>query len=381
MRSPVCSAAGREATWNTVPGFWSTIGTNTIKHAAWGDGYEKVRLVDHGDGAFTAWYADAHGTCVGVLTHDRDPDYETGQRLIARGGLSAVSRLRAIVVIPARDEAEHVERCLRALAAQRGLRPAVTFETILVLDRCTDEDRGGRTRRRTRPRASTLHVEHSPGAGSAPPAATGWTSPAAGCRVSEPDGLIACTDADSVVAPDWLAAQLALVDAGADAIWRPHRARPPPAPPRCRPPRCCVASSARGSGSSAVLADDPSAEHHFFSGASLGVTARAYRAVGGIDPVTALEDEGFGLAADRWRLAHRPLRRGQRAHLGAHPTAGRHADWRATSSSATGSRAAATTAARAAPGGCWRPRAIPPSRSSCRPAIAPRPSAACCARR
>jgi 3-phenylpropionate/trans-cinnamate dioxygenase ferredoxin reductase subunit len=79
------SAAGREASWDTVPGFWSTIGTETIKYSAWGDGYATTHLVDHGDGAFTAWYADAHGTCVGVLTHDRDPDYETGQRLIAQG--------------------------------------------------------------------------------------------------------------------------------------------------------------------------------------------------------------------------------------------------------------------------------------------------------
>ena len=79
------SAAGRDASWDTVPGFWSTIGTDTIKYAAWGDGYATVRLVEHGDGAFTAWYADAQGTCVGVLTHDRDPDYEAGQRLIAQG--------------------------------------------------------------------------------------------------------------------------------------------------------------------------------------------------------------------------------------------------------------------------------------------------------
>jgi NADPH-dependent 2,4-dienoyl-CoA reductase/sulfur reductase-like enzyme len=79
------SAAGREASWDTVPGFWSTIGTNTIKYTAWGDGYANTHLVDHGDGAFTAWYADAQGTCVGVLAHDRDPDYETGQRLIAQG--------------------------------------------------------------------------------------------------------------------------------------------------------------------------------------------------------------------------------------------------------------------------------------------------------
>jgi 3-phenylpropionate/trans-cinnamate dioxygenase ferredoxin reductase subunit len=79
------TAAGRDASWDTVPGFWSTIATNTIKYAAWGDGYETAHLDDHGDGAFTAWYADAQGTCVGVLTHDRDPDYETGQRLIAQG--------------------------------------------------------------------------------------------------------------------------------------------------------------------------------------------------------------------------------------------------------------------------------------------------------
>jgi NADPH-dependent 2,4-dienoyl-CoA reductase/sulfur reductase-like enzyme len=79
------SAAGRQTSWDTVPGFWSTIGTETIKYAAWGDGYATTHLVDHGDGTFTAWYADAQGRCVGVLTHDRDPDYETGQRLIAQG--------------------------------------------------------------------------------------------------------------------------------------------------------------------------------------------------------------------------------------------------------------------------------------------------------
>jgi len=79
------TAAGREAAWDTVPGFWSTIGTETLKYAAWGDGFATTHLVDHGDGAFTAWYADDAGTCVGVLTHDRDPDYEAGQRLIAEG--------------------------------------------------------------------------------------------------------------------------------------------------------------------------------------------------------------------------------------------------------------------------------------------------------
>jgi len=79
------TAAGADAAWDAVPGFWSTIGEKTIKHAAWGDGFDTVDLVDHGAGAFTAWYGDAAGACVGVLTHERDEDYDDGLERIARG--------------------------------------------------------------------------------------------------------------------------------------------------------------------------------------------------------------------------------------------------------------------------------------------------------
>lgn len=77
------TAAGEPAAWDDVPGFWSTIGRRTLKHAAWGDGWEQTRLERHGDG-FTAWYG-RDDRIVGVLTHDRDQDYETGQALIAAG--------------------------------------------------------------------------------------------------------------------------------------------------------------------------------------------------------------------------------------------------------------------------------------------------------
>jgi 3-phenylpropionate/trans-cinnamate dioxygenase ferredoxin reductase component len=76
--------AGARAEWEEVPGFWSTIGERTLKYAAWGDGYEETRLVEHGGGAFTVWYA-RDGATVGVLTHDRDEDYERGRDLIAAG--------------------------------------------------------------------------------------------------------------------------------------------------------------------------------------------------------------------------------------------------------------------------------------------------------
>jgi len=76
--------AGKDAEWDEVPGFWSTIGSHTLKYAAWGDGFDEDRLADHGGGAFTVWYTQA-GVAVGVLTHERDEDYERGRELIARG--------------------------------------------------------------------------------------------------------------------------------------------------------------------------------------------------------------------------------------------------------------------------------------------------------
>lgn len=75
--------AGADAAWDTAPGFWSTIGEQTLKQVAWGDGYDTVR-VDGGPDAWTAWYA-RDGVAVGVLTHQRDQDYERGQELVERG--------------------------------------------------------------------------------------------------------------------------------------------------------------------------------------------------------------------------------------------------------------------------------------------------------
>jgi 3-phenylpropionate/trans-cinnamate dioxygenase ferredoxin reductase component len=78
------NAAGADAIWDAVPGFWSTIGDHALKYAAWGDGFDDCRFEDHGTGAFTAWYG-LEGRIVGVLTHERDEDYERGSELIGRG--------------------------------------------------------------------------------------------------------------------------------------------------------------------------------------------------------------------------------------------------------------------------------------------------------
>ncbi len=88
MRSPVqrhaiagASAAGQDAKWDGVPGFWTSIGEATVKYHAWGDGYERSRMLDRSDG-FTVWYA-AGDAVVGVLTYNADGDYDLGERLIA----------------------------------------------------------------------------------------------------------------------------------------------------------------------------------------------------------------------------------------------------------------------------------------------------------
>jgi 3-phenylpropionate/trans-cinnamate dioxygenase ferredoxin reductase component len=78
------TAAGHSASWSDVPGFWSTIGKRTLKYAAWGDGFDELRVERHSGGGFTAWYG-REGRLVGVLAHQADEDYEHGRELIKAG--------------------------------------------------------------------------------------------------------------------------------------------------------------------------------------------------------------------------------------------------------------------------------------------------------
>jgi 3-phenylpropionate/trans-cinnamate dioxygenase ferredoxin reductase subunit len=78
------TAAGEDASWSEVPGFWSTIGRRTLKYAAWGDGFDQVRLERHSGDGFTAWYGQ-DGKTVGVLAYQADQDYERGRKLIEEG--------------------------------------------------------------------------------------------------------------------------------------------------------------------------------------------------------------------------------------------------------------------------------------------------------
>jgi glycosyltransferase involved in cell wall biosynthesis len=200
--------------------------------------------------------------------------------------------LRACVVVPARDEEALVGACIRALAAQERIAPG-EHEVLLVLDRCTDA-----TEARARAAAGrelTLHVVRSeaPGVGAARRLGLDLACERL-LALGRADGLIACTDADSQAAPDWLTAQLAAVAAGAEAIG--GRAALSAEEQAALPPQV---RERRDADAAARLArareHDPAGrtEHWQFSGASMAVTAGLYERVGPLEPRAGLEDEGF----------------------------------------------------------------------------------------
>ena len=63
--------------------------------------------------------------------------------------------LEAVVVVPARDEAERIGACLRALAEQRGVSEDA-YEVVVVLDGCRDAHPRARARCRHEPPAAAV---------------------------------------------------------------------------------------------------------------------------------------------------------------------------------------------------------------------------------
>ncbi|HEY2479854.1 MAG TPA: glucosyl-3-phosphoglycerate synthase [Solirubrobacterales bacterium] len=209
--------------------------------------------------------------------------------------------VRAVVVVPAHDEEARIGRCLEALAGQVEVGPE-EFEVIVVLDACEDgtaaavEAVRSSLVRNTSPddertdAGPAIHAVTGPGKGAGPARATGMDI---GCARLESlgrrDGLLASTDADSIVAPDWIARQLEAVAAGAEAIG--GEVTLDAAEAAALPPGILADRESQLAARTREAAARGPAEHAHFSGASLGVTPDAYRRAGGMAWLAALEDQ------------------------------------------------------------------------------------------
>jgi len=122
------------------------------------------------------------------------------------------ARTRAIAIVPARDEACHIERALEALCEQRTAegrpRDPRDYETIVFANNCRDETAALVRRCAARRPGHTVHcVEADLGADAHVGVARRLVMHAAARRLivaGRAEGFVLSTDADTVVAPDWL---------------------------------------------------------------------------------------------------------------------------------------------------------------------------------
>ncbi|WP_421742410.1 glycosyltransferase [Cellulomonas sp.] len=179
-----------------------------------------------------------------------------------------------VVVVPARDEEQLVGRCLGSLQsarqAARAVRPDLTVDLVLVLDRCTDG-----TRSVALGHLDVRLVDLDEGRAGAARAA-GVRDALARSTADPARTWVAGTDADSVVPEGWILEHLRLADAGADVVVGTVR----PDPTDLSPAQLAAWRTTRVPGR-------PNGHVH---GANLGVRADAYLRAGGFPDLPEHED-------------------------------------------------------------------------------------------
>jgi hypothetical protein len=227
--------------------------------------------------------------------------------LLPPRGLAAPLRPGFIVAIPVKDEEERLPACLCALAHQidrsgRPIPPALV-RVALFANNCTDGSAGLARELGTSWRLDIRVVEASlpPGAAHAGNArraamdiAEAWLM-----EGGEKDGVILTTDADSQVAPNWIAQNLAAFGAGAEAVLgRIDLDSEGKFLPDALHRRGQLEDTYEGlltelSWLLDPLEHNPWPHHATISGASLGVTRAAYCRVGRLPRVALGEDKAL----------------------------------------------------------------------------------------
>lgn len=223
---------------------------------------------------------------------------------------------RMVVAIPARDEIGHIAACLGALALQQGVAPG-SFGVIVLVNNASDGTAA--EARRLAPalpfQLMVVETELEAGLAHAGTARRLAMDLAALWLLGEKRGLILTTDADSRVAPDWLAATLAAIDDGADAVagevdFRADEARSLPGRLRRRIRLEASLGQVLTELSSRLdpRPHNPWPRHARTSGASLAVSRDWYLRIGGLPLVALGEDRALADRLERAgaRLRHAP---------------------------------------------------------------------------
>jgi hypothetical protein len=240
----------------------------------------------------------------------------------------AAPRCRATVIVPARNEEASLPAALNALARQApaGLgRPGCCeewdwscYEVLLLLNNCTDESAGAARAWALRHPGFQLQVVER----TLPPeqahvgTARRMLMDTAWHRLRGRSGAaMLSTDADTVVAKDWIAQNLAALERGADAVGGMIALKPGDLEKLPEGARRGYLRDRRYQRLVAQLEDrldpqacDPWPRHLQHFGASLACTPEIYARAGGLPAVKPLEDVAFvnQLRRAGARLRHEP---------------------------------------------------------------------------
>lgn len=219
------------------------------------------------------------------------------------------------VAVPARSEAATVLSCLAALDVAATQATRTTISILLLVN--NSDDTTAALARSFVPKTTTVRVVEvrlAPGdahAGGARRTALDL------CLAELPsDGVLMTTDADSCVDPYWISANLAEIEAGADAVAgvvafdAEARAQLPELPGRSLEWRLAMLQ-ARLADLLDPLMHNPWPSHIWAWGASLSLTVAAYRQIGGLPSIPLAEDRALADAIERHdlclRRSHAPV--------------------------------------------------------------------------
>ncbi len=236
----------------------------------------------------------------------------------------AEGRCQACITLPARNEEASLPRCLDALKRQTDLQgrplPSRSFEILLLLNNCTDRSYAVTRAWGKQNPTVALHVieRRLPPEQAHVGTARRLLMDTAWFRLqdtTEKPAAILTTDADTVVAEDWVARNLCALAAGADVVGGVVSLLPEDLTALPRAVRQRYERDRRYATLVACLEDaldprpgDRCPRHLDHFGASLACTTEAYAAAGGMPAIRSLEDEAFidGMRRANRRLRHDP---------------------------------------------------------------------------